>query len=96
MVKYFKPYIDKKEERAVIKVLRSGHLTTGPKVQQLEEMYKELTGRRYAVSLSSATSALFLTAKVLFPKDKKICSYYSTYFCFYSRKYFTCWIYSML
>ena len=70
MVKYFKPYIDKKEIKAVEKVLKSGWLTTGSKVQQLEEMYKEITGRRYAVSLSSATSALFLTAKALFSKDK--------------------------
>ncbi len=48
------------EERAVLEVLRSGHLAQGPKVAQLEALFAEATGARYAVAVSSGTAALHL------------------------------------
>lgn len=60
-----KPYFDKSEEKAVIEVIRSGWVTQGPKVIEMEEQFKALTGKKYAVATSSATTALFLSLYLL-------------------------------
>lgn len=44
--------------RAVVDVLRSDWLTTGPKVCEFEEKFAAYVGARYAVSFSSGTAAL--------------------------------------
>ena len=43
---------------AVVKVLRSDWLTTGPKVAEFEEAFAHFVGAAYAVSFSSGTAAL--------------------------------------
>ncbi|MSR47682.1 MAG: DegT/DnrJ/EryC1/StrS family aminotransferase [Planctomycetes bacterium] len=48
---------------AVTAVLRSGWLTTGPRAKELETGIAALLGRRHALALNSATSALFLAYK---------------------------------
>lgn len=56
-----KPFFDKAEERAVVKVIRSGWVTQGEKVEELEKMVAHYVGTEYGVAVSSATTALFLS-----------------------------------
>lgn len=60
-----KPYLDKAEEKAVVNVIRSGWVTQGPKVIEMEEQFKTLTEKKFAVATSSATTALFLALYIL-------------------------------
>lgn len=57
----FKPSMDKSEEQAMIKTLRSGWLGSGPKTQDFETKMAQLTHTKYAVGLNSATAALHLS-----------------------------------
>ena len=58
----FLPYgrqsIEEDDIQAVVDVLRSDWLTTGPKVAEFEEAFAAEVGARYAVSFSSGTAAL--------------------------------------
>lgn len=58
----FLPYghhhVDEADIRAVVGVLRSDWLTTGPMVPKFEETFAAKVGSRYAVALSSGTAAL--------------------------------------
>ena len=60
-----KPYFDKKEEKMILEVVRSGWVTQGPKVAQFEEMVAKYTGAKYGVATTSATTALFLSLYML-------------------------------
>lgn len=56
-----RPDMGASEIRAVTEVLRSGHLTTGPKVFEFEKAIQEyLGGEVFAVALNSCTAGLFL------------------------------------
>lgn len=55
------PVIGDEEIAEVTESLRSGWITTGPKVKRFEEDFKAYVGCRYAVPLSSATAGLHLT-----------------------------------
>lgn len=59
---------------AVVSVLRSGWITTGPKVGEFEEAVATYVGVRYAVSFSSGTAALHgaAVAAELGPGDEAI------------------------
>ncbi|GBC92253.1 UDP-4-amino-4-deoxy-L-arabinose--oxoglutarate aminotransferase [bacterium HR15] len=57
---YALPSIDEAEEQAVLEVLRSGWLTTGPKVRQFEQEFAAYTGAPYAVAVNSCTAAMHL------------------------------------
>ncbi len=59
------PKLGKAEEKAVLEVLRSGWLTTGPKVLQFEEKCRERLGCAEAVAVSSCTAALHLSLVAL-------------------------------
>ena len=50
--------VDESDIRAVVEVLRSDRITTGPKVSEFEEGFAEQVGARFAVSFSSGTAAL--------------------------------------
>jgi perosamine synthetase len=50
--------VDESDIRAVVDVLRSDWLTTGPKVGEFEEAFARWVGAKYAVSFSSGTGAL--------------------------------------
>ena len=50
--------LSEEDIQAVVKVLRSDYLTTGPVVKEFEEKVAAYTGAKYAVAVSSGTSAL--------------------------------------
>jgi len=58
----FLPYgrqsVEENDIEAVLAVLRSDWLTTGPKVQEFEEAFAERVGAGYAITFSSGTAAL--------------------------------------
>ncbi|MCX6158500.1 MAG: DegT/DnrJ/EryC1/StrS family aminotransferase [Ignavibacteriae bacterium] len=56
---------DEAEEKAVIDTLRSKWITTGPKCKEFEDLFSSMLGSKYAVSLSSCTSALHLAMLIL-------------------------------
>ena len=62
---YGKQWIDDADIAAVVDVLRSDWLTTGPKVEEFEATFAAATGARYAVSFSSGTAALHGSVAVL-------------------------------
>jgi len=55
------PLIEEEEIRAVVDVLRSGWITTGPKVKAFEEAFARFFGVRHALAVSSCTAALHLS-----------------------------------
>ncbi len=63
-IPFFKPAIDDAEIEAVIAVLRSGWLTTGPKTKEFENKFAEFLGDGVeAVAVNSATAGLHLAAE---------------------------------
>src|SRR5215471_7241261 len=62
LLPYGRPSLDEDDIRAVVEVLRSDWLTTGPKVGEFEERFAAWVGEKYAVSLSSGTAALHAAA----------------------------------
>ncbi len=60
-VPFFKPSLGKEEEERVLEVLRSGWLTTGPKVKEFETLLSSYLGGTRVVALSSCTAALHLS-----------------------------------
>src|SRR5712692_7389128 len=59
---YGRQTLDEGDIQAVIDVLRSDWLTTGPKVGDFEEAFAAKVGARYAISFSSGTAALHAAA----------------------------------
>ena len=49
----------------VVETLKSGWISVGPRVAQLEEEMAERQGTHHAIAVSSCTAALFLVAKAL-------------------------------
>jgi len=61
-----RPYITDHEIEAVVDVLKSGHLTTGPKVLEFENNIRRYIGEGiYAVALNSCTAGLYLALLAL-------------------------------
>lgn len=64
---------DEKEEQAVLEVLRSKWISTGPKTLEFEEKFAKLLSVDYAVALANCTVALHLALKVVgVDKDDEI------------------------
>jgi dTDP-4-amino-4,6-dideoxygalactose transaminase len=59
------PTIEDDEINEVIDSLKSGWITTGPKVKRFEDAFRAYVGAPYAVPLSSATAGLHLTLLAL-------------------------------
>lgn len=59
------PTIEEDEINEVVDSLRSGWITTGPKVKRFEDNFKEYAGAPFAVPLSSATAGLHLSLLAL-------------------------------
>jgi dTDP-4-amino-4,6-dideoxygalactose transaminase len=57
----FYPMIDDAEIDEVVNTLKSGWLTTGPKVKKFETLFSEYIGCKHSVALSSCTAALKLS-----------------------------------
>ena len=59
-VPFHRPAIGEEEIRAVVETLRSGWITTGPRVKELEERFAAFVGARHAVAVNSGTAAIHL------------------------------------
>ncbi|WP_409158966.1 UDP-4-amino-4-deoxy-L-arabinose aminotransferase [Pectobacterium sp. B2J-2] len=62
---FSRPNMGEEEIAAVAEVLRSGWITTGPKCQQLEQMFCQQIGCRQAIAVSSATGGMHVTLMAL-------------------------------
>ena len=60
-----RPHFGDEEVEAIREVLTSGWVGPGTKVEAFEKAFAEYVGTRFAVSLNSCSSALFLSMKVL-------------------------------
>lgn len=58
LLPYAKQYVDDKDCFAVVEVLKSDFLTTGPKVSEFEKEIADYVGTEYAVAFSNGTAAL--------------------------------------
>lgn len=59
-VPFHRPAIGPEEEREVIDTLRSGWITTGPKVKRFEKEFASYVGARNAIAVAHCTGALHL------------------------------------
>jgi len=59
------PVIGPEEEQAVLEVLRSGHLSLGPRVPAFESAFAARIGARHASAVSSGTAALHLALRAV-------------------------------
>jgi perosamine synthetase len=60
-----KPVVGLPEERLVAEVLRSGHLSLAPRVEQFERLFAEFVGARLASAVSSGTAGLHLALRAV-------------------------------
>src|SRR5215475_8297975 len=76
LLPYGRQTITDEDVQAVVEVLRSDWLTTGPKIAEFEEAFAAYVGASYAVSFSSGTAALHGAAFAagLQPGDEAITS----------------------
>lgn len=68
------PRIEEEEIQEVVDCLRSGWISTGPRVGKFQAMFKEYIGSKYALALNSCTAGLHLAmlAADLKPGDEVI------------------------
>ena len=64
-IPFFLPYVDSKDITEIKKAASSSFLTNGPKLDSFEQKFKKFTKSKYAVGVSNATSALYLSLKAL-------------------------------
>ena len=64
-VPFFRPSITEAEIGEVVACLRSGWLTTGPRVKRFEDCFADCVGAKYAVAVNSGTAALHLAVESL-------------------------------
>lgn len=57
-IPYGRQCIEEDDIQAVVDVLRSDYLTTGPKVEEFEHIVAEYVGAKYAVAIANGTAAL--------------------------------------
>src|SRR5919109_5343257 len=68
-IPFHKPDIGEAEAEAVLETLRSGWLTTGPKVKQFEADFAKYLGCSHAVAVNSGTAALHLALDAIGIKE---------------------------
>ena len=66
---FHKPEITEDDVRSVVETLRSGWLTTGPKVKRFEEDFARYLGCSHAVAVNSGTAALHLALDAIGIKE---------------------------
>lgn len=64
-VPFFRPELTDAEIDEVVATLRSGWLTTGPRVKRFEESFAEAVGAPHAIAVNSCTAALHLAVEAL-------------------------------
>jgi perosamine synthetase len=65
MIPLARPVLGEAEEAAVIEVLRSRHLSLGPRVPAFEQAFAERVGAPHASAVSSGTAALHLAMRAV-------------------------------
>ncbi|MFN2633631.1 MAG: DegT/DnrJ/EryC1/StrS family aminotransferase [Thermoanaerobaculia bacterium] len=65
VVPYFRPELTDAEIHEVVEALKSGWLTSGPRVKKFEEQFARAVGASHAVALNSCTAALHLAVEAL-------------------------------
>jgi len=90
MISIAKPLIGEEEKKAVMKVLDSGMIASGPKTKEFEEEFAKYVGTKYALAATSGTAALHLgllslgikeNDEVIIPSFSFIASVNSILFC---------------
>jgi UDP-4-amino-4,6-dideoxy-N-acetyl-beta-L-altrosamine transaminase len=71
-IPYGKQSIDDDDIDAVAEVLRSDFLTTGPKIEEFENILCSFTGAKYAVALANGTAALHLASIALLSEKDRV------------------------
>jgi len=71
-IPYGKQSITQEDIDAVVEVLHSDYLTTGPKVKAFEEAIAAYCGASYCVAVANGTAALHLISLVLLNKGDKV------------------------
>ncbi len=73
-IPYSRPVLDEDEIEEVVSTLRSGWLTTGPKVAQFESDFAQYVGVDFALAVNSATAGLHLALEAIGvgPGDKVV------------------------
>jgi len=69
MLPFHRPEITDDDVHSVVETLRSGWLTTGPKVKRFEEDFAKYLGCRHAVAVNSGTAALHLALDAIGIKE---------------------------
>jgi perosamine synthetase len=64
-IPFHKPAIGEEEIRSVVETLRSGWLTTGPKVKTFEAEFARYIGSSHAVAVNSGTAALHIALEAV-------------------------------
>ena len=64
-VPFFLPYVDSKDITEIKKAASAPFLTNGPKLDVFEQKFKKFTKSKYAIGVSNATAALYLSLKAL-------------------------------
>lgn len=64
-VPFLRPDLGEREVGEVIATLRSGWLTSGPKVRRFEQEFADAVNARHAVAVNSCTAALHLAVEAL-------------------------------
>jgi perosamine synthetase len=73
MIPIAKPYLGEEEIKAVSQVIKSGMISQGSKVRELEEKFAKFCGTRYAIATNSGTAALHTSLHVAgIKKDDKV------------------------
>ena len=71
-IPYGKQTISEDDINAVVEVLKSDFLTTGPKVKEFEEAISTYCGAKYCIAVSNGTAALHLASLVLLNENDKV------------------------
>jgi UDP-4-amino-4,6-dideoxy-L-N-acetyl-beta-L-altrosamine transaminase len=71
-IPYGRQDINDDDINAVVDVLKSDFLTTGPKINEFEEAIAKYCGAKYCVAVSNGTTALHLVATLLLNKGDKV------------------------
>ena len=58
MIPYGRQTLEEDDIQAVVDVLKSDYLTTGPKIKEFEQKVADYVGVKYAVAVSNGTAAL--------------------------------------
>lgn len=65
VVPFFRPDLREEEIQEVVATLKSGWLTTGPRVARFEREFSQAVGCQFAVAVNSCTAALHLAVEAL-------------------------------